>query len=333
MRSISGEPILTSPYDCLRFRVQFRYLRQLVLWNVVQSSDATSPIPGPPPVELPVLESFILLGNGPVCKQLAEVFRIPSKCHRSITVCFACDRACVSGDAVIAMWAASLFIPDDIEFTSCVLEADSNMQTLKLSPISREPIIKLNLLVTSSLRFHPPGPITFLIRASALIPPFSWLPGFALTGQDDFSFILWHFLASARKDAFSSISLLTLSFGDQTAAPHFFVPLLELMPNVGMVAATIPQVYSNPSFINIIRRQELLPKVTSLGIPLNGDTVDVTYIPQLLRHKGAIKQVVFYISPIYLAEMEHDNPDPVQAAIRDLVKDFPKGVEIEWLRN
>ncbi|KAJ2921438.1 hypothetical protein H1R20_g15656, partial [Candolleomyces eurysporus] len=116
-------------------------------------------------------------------------------------------------------------------------------------------------------------------------------------------------------------------------APHFFIPLLELMPNVGMIAATVPQVYSNPSFINILGRQELFPKVTSLGIPLNGDTVDAAYIPQLLRRKRAIKQVVFYISPIYLAEMEHDNPDPVRAAIGDLAKDFPDGIEIEWHRN
>ncbi|KAJ2911875.1 hypothetical protein MD484_g8537, partial [Candolleomyces efflorescens] len=328
MRSITGKPFISSPYDCLRLRGQFQHLRQLVLWNVFQSHHAPNPFPGLPPVELPVLESFILFGDGSVCKELAEVFRLPPRCRRSITICFPRNRECVHGDAIVAMTAASLFIPN-IEFATSVLEVTSTIQTLKLTSIRGEPVIKLNFVITDSLKFPAPGPIALLIRAVSLLPPISWLPGYQLTGQDNFSFILWHLLATERKAIFSSITLLNLCFDNSTPAPHFFVPLLELMSNVEMVAATVPQVYSNPSFINIITRQELFPRLTSLGIPFDGG--DPVYIPQVLRCREAIKQVVFYISPAYLAEIEEDgvdfDVDPYQVV--DLI---PEGIEIVWLR-
>ncbi|RXW18466.1 hypothetical protein EST38_g7392 [Candolleomyces aberdarensis] len=331
MHSTDGEPVLSSPYDRLRFHVQFRFLRRLVLWDAVQS--ITNPILGPPPIELPILETFILLGNGAVCKQLAEVLRIPSGCNRSVTIHFPRDRECVSGDAVVAARAASLFIPNDVEYTACVLEASSTVQTLKLSALSRKPTIKINFLVNNSLRFRASGPIAFLIRAFAGIPPISWLPGFSLTARDEFSFTLWQFLASVCNHTFSSVSLLTLFFDDSSPAPHFFVPLFESMLNVEMAAATAPQVYLNPSFINIVGRQELFPKLTSLGVPLIGNVVDLAYLPQLLWHRRGINHVIFYISPVWSAEMGHDDSDTIRAAGGNLVKEFPEGVEIEWLRN
>ncbi|KAJ2921678.1 hypothetical protein H1R20_g15421, partial [Candolleomyces eurysporus] len=325
VRSINGEPTLPSPYDCLRFHVQFRYLRQLVLWNAVQQSSTPNQIIRPPPVELPFLEALILLGSGAACKQLAEVFRIPSECNRSVTIQFPGDCQCTSADATAAALAACSFIPEDLKYTACLLESTSVVQALKFSTPSQKGTAKFSFLIGKSLDFPAFGPISFLLKASAYVPFISWLPGFAMTAQDAFLFTLWQSLSLTCNNALSSVDLLNLSFDGSSAAPHFLVPLFESMPNIAMVAAMVPQVYSNPSFLNITGRKELFPKLDTLGIPLNRSKADLTCLPQLLRHRQGIRNVLFYICPVWSGQ--------VRSTIQDLTKDFPENVEIGWMEN
>ncbi|RXW17193.1 hypothetical protein EST38_g8664 [Candolleomyces aberdarensis] len=145
-----------------------------------------------------------------------------------------------------------------------------------------------------------------------------------------FSFSLWQSFASKCKKPLACPGLLSFSCGISSPAPFIFNPVFQLMKNVQTLTATNADPYANPSFIEVAGSDGFFPKLNSLGFPLNRNSIDLAYIPHLLRQRRSIERVSFCVSPAWVDWMGLGSQDALQSVIEELAVDFPESVELDW---
>ena len=118
----------------------FKRLHRLVLWGSVEQRHEAAHLHHSP-IELPVLESIVIVGSISLCQQLARALHFPSTCSRTVTTLFPVDRPYSLDDAAEAAYTASMFIPQDLRFAGCIINGDANQPSLRLTVRNKQSVL------------------------------------------------------------------------------------------------------------------------------------------------------------------------------------------------
>ncbi|KAF6745568.1 hypothetical protein DFP72DRAFT_856348 [Ephemerocybe angulata] len=297
--------------DFIQCRNKLNSLQSLTLHSCIQDPDPESStrLSSQDSIYLPSLKHFVLKSTIDGCHGLGKILRLPETCSRSITVTFPLHWEPEQlGDAVRAAEAVASFIPS-LEYTVCAGGIRGSVPSMRLFIAGQR---------------YPTVTIRFGISAPDAHPD-----------MDLFLLQVGRGLASTLATPLSTIKFLHMHLdGVKTSLVGYLLrPLIKIMKNLEEFVAQGPDVWANGTIVWILD-YSIAPNLKKLRVPLDDmmhSAAALRGTAQFLLVRPEIREVTFGVSPSITEEMGHAASDGIRCLIRDVSKDFPGSLVLDWI--
>ncbi|TEB24356.1 hypothetical protein FA13DRAFT_1714676 [Coprinellus micaceus] len=314
IRNFSSIPPSFSIDDPSRWRVHFKRLRTLVVWDCFPGSD----LPGhhPQKVEFPLLENLDITGPIGLCQRISDSFSYPDECRRTITVLL--PQQARLTDAKAGVLAAVAFLPRGEVFEECIIHLDGCLPSVRLggprccAVVLRFRLrqVKVTLGTAMNLFCRAMASFTLPLSISPTLDSFSVL-----------SLRVWDTLASSLASRIDGVTSLRIAApSDDPSEPVYLLPLLAKMPKVSVLTIESPTLLATDSFLylsvhheSLLELKKVIVRLEDVGWQEAMMSALANFLQCKLDRGSPIRELVFTVSPQLAQSLGHASADTCQS--------------------